>query len=82
MNLPLNENQMASRGSRELGHTEMKGSWFIFDTYKAHEDACRWRAHFWHGSRVMDPESHHNYHLGFRCCKTIGGEGQGSPMDD
>jgi formylglycine-generating enzyme required for sulfatase activity len=71
MNLPLNESQMASRGSREYGYTEMKGSWFIFDSYKAHEDWCRWRAPFWHGSRVMDANSHHNYHLGFRCCKTI-----------
>jgi len=71
MNLPLNEQQMASRGSEELGYTEMKGSWFIFDTYHAHEDWCRWRAPFWHGSRVMDPHSHANYHLGFRCCKTI-----------
>jgi Sulfatase-modifying factor enzyme 1 len=71
MNLPLSEKQMASRGSEELGVTEMKGSWFIFDRYKAHDDWCRWRAPFWHGSRVMDPKSHHNYHLGFRCCKTI-----------
>jgi hypothetical protein len=71
MNLPLNERQMTSRGSIELGYTEMKGSWFIFDTYRAHEDWCRWRAPFWHGSRVMDTHSHHNYHLGFRCCKTI-----------
>jgi len=71
MNLPLNESQMASRGSRELGYTEMKGSRFIFDTYYAHQDWCRWRAPFWHGSRVMDTSSHHNYHLGFRCCKTI-----------
>jgi hypothetical protein len=54
MNLPLNESQMSSRGSRELGYTEMKGSWFIFDTYRAHEDWCRWRAPFWHGSRVME----------------------------
>jgi hypothetical protein len=69
MNLPLNEAQMASRGSKELGYTEMKGSWFIFDTYHAHEDWCRWRAPFWHGTRVMDPDSHANYHLGFRCCK-------------
>jgi formylglycine-generating enzyme required for sulfatase activity len=75
MNLPLNEGQMASRGSQELGYTEMKGSWFIFDGYKAHEDACRWRAPFWHGGRVMDPASHHNYHLGFRCCRTIAPEG-------
>lgn len=71
MNLPLNEKQMSSLGSRELGYTEMKGSWFIFDSYRAHEDWCRWRAPYWHGSRVMDPNSHHNYHLGFRCCKTI-----------
>ena len=71
MNLPLQERQMASRGSIELGYTEMKGSWFIFDTYRAHEDWCRWRAPFWHGSRVMDTHSHHNYHLGFRCCKTV-----------
>lgn len=71
MNLPLESSQMASRGSRELGVTEMKGSWFIFDRYRAHEDWCRWRAPYWHGSRVMDPKSHHNYHLGFRCCKTI-----------
>jgi hypothetical protein len=71
MNLPLNEAQMASRGSTALGYTEMKGSWFIFDTYKAHEDWCRWRAPFWHGSRVMDASSHSNYHLGFRCCKSL-----------
>jgi hypothetical protein len=71
MNLPLNESQMSSRGSRELGYTEMKGSWFIFDTYRAHEDWCRWRAPFWHGTRVMDEHSHANYHLGFRCVKTL-----------
>jgi len=71
MNLPLAPEEMSSRGSRELGYTEMKGSWFIFDHYRAHEDWCRWRAPYWHGSRVMDPESHHNYHLGFRCCKTV-----------
>ena len=44
MNLPLSEDQMASRGSPTLGYTEMKGSWFIFDTYRAHDDWCRWRA--------------------------------------
>lgn len=71
MNLPLNESQMSSRGSRELGYTEMKGSWFIFDTYRAHEDWCRWRAPYWHGSRVMDEHSHANYHLGFRCVKDV-----------
>ncbi len=71
MNLPLSESEMASAGSTKLGYTEMKGSWFIFDRYYAHPDWCRWRAPFWHGSRVMDLKSHHNYHLGFRCCKTI-----------
>ncbi len=71
MNLPLSAGQMASRGSKELGVTEMKGSWFIFDTYRAHPDWCRWRAPFWHGTRVMDAQSHANYHLGFRCCLTI-----------
>lgn len=71
MNLPLNEGQMASLGSEELGYTEMKGSWFIFDSYRAHEDWCRWRAPAWHDSRVMDPGSHANYHLGFRCCKSL-----------
>jgi hypothetical protein len=71
MNLPLNERQMASRGSKELGYTEMKGSWFVFDTTRAHEDWCRWRAPYWHGSRVMDANSHANYHLGFRCCKSL-----------
>lgn len=71
MNLPLDEAQMASRSSKVLGVTEMKGSWFIFDTYRAHEDWCRWRAPYWHGTRVMDRMSHANYHLGFRCCKTL-----------
>ncbi len=71
MNLPLAPDQMASRGSRTLGVTEMKGSWFVFDDFRAHEDWCRWRAPFWHGSRVLAPESHHNYHLGFRCCRTL-----------
>jgi hypothetical protein len=71
MNLPLSEGQMASRGSTTLGYTEMKGSWFIFDNYRAHEDWCRWRAPFWHGSQVMDSKSHENYHLSFRCCKSL-----------
>jgi len=73
MNLPLQPEQMASEGSKQLGYTEMKGSWFIFDSYRAHEDWCRWRAPFWHGSRIMDEHSHANYHLGFRCCKTLHG---------
>ena len=72
MNLPLNPSQMSSRGSITLGYTEMKGSWFIFDTYRAHDDWCRWRAPFWHGTRVLDPHSHANYHLSFRCCNSIG----------
>ncbi|MFC2969167.1 SUMF1/EgtB/PvdO family nonheme iron enzyme [Acidimangrovimonas pyrenivorans] len=71
MNLPLAPDQMTSRGSTKLGVTEMKGSWFIFDKYRAHPDWCRWRAPFWHGSRVMSTGSHENYHLGFRCCKTL-----------
>ena len=71
MNLPLREEQMSSRGSTALGYTEMKGSWFVFDRYRAHEDWCRWRAPFWHGTRVMDAQSHANYHLGFRCCATL-----------
>ncbi|MDF1855905.1 SUMF1/EgtB/PvdO family nonheme iron enzyme [Pseudooceanicola sp.] len=71
MNLPLAPKQMASTGSTTLGVTEMKGSWFIFDKYRAHPDWCRWRAPFWHGTRVLDPKSHANYHLGFRCCKTL-----------
>ena len=71
MNLPLGPDEMASGGSKTLGYTEMKGSWFVFDRIRAHEDWCRWRAPFWHGSRVMDPASHANYHLGFRCCKTL-----------
>ncbi len=71
MNLPLAPDQMASAGSRKLGVTEMKGSWFIFDKFRAHPDWCRWRAPFWHGTRVLSPQSHANYHLGFRCCKTL-----------
>ena len=71
MNLPLNPDEMASQGSKKLGHTEMKGSWFIFDKYYAHQDWCRWRAPYWHGTTVRHPKSHHNYHLGFRCCKTV-----------
>ncbi len=67
MNLPLNESQMASRGSTTLGVTEMKGSWFIWDTVRAHEHWARWRAPFWHGTRVLASNSHRNYHLGFRC---------------
>lgn len=79
MNLPLDSSQMASKGSRTYGYTEMKGSWFIFDSYRAHDDWCRWRAPFWHGSRVLDPESHRNYHLGFRCCCDVEQDSTKSP---
>jgi formylglycine-generating enzyme required for sulfatase activity len=71
MNLPLREDQMASRGSTTLGVTEMKGSWFIWDTIRAHEHWSRWRAPYWHGSPVMSEASHRNYHLGFRCFRDI-----------
>lgn len=69
MNLPLVPAELASRGG--LGETEMKGSWFIFSTYEAHADDCRWRAPMWHKTRIDDVESHRNYHLGFRCCGDI-----------
>ncbi len=69
MNLPLRPEELASRGG--YGRTEMKGSWFIFGSYEAHPDDCRWRAPDWHGSGITDAASHSNYHLGFRCCKTI-----------
>jgi formylglycine-generating enzyme required for sulfatase activity len=69
MNLPLRPEELASRGG--YGYTEMKGSWFIFATYEAHPDDCRWRAPDWHGSRITDAASHSNYHLGFRCCKSL-----------
>lgn len=71
MNLPTEPSEMASLGSQTLGHTEMKGSWFIFDSFYAHPDHCRWRAPYWHGSRVRSASSHMNYHLGFRCCKSL-----------
>ena len=71
MNLPLNESQMASAGSQELGVTEMKGSWFVFSTMEVHEDDCRWREPSWHETRLMSEASHANYHLGFRCCKDV-----------
>ncbi len=79
MNLPLAPSEMASRGSAVLGQTEMKGSWFVFDAYYAHQDWCRWRAPYWHGGRVLAADSHANYHLGFRCCKTLGERRAPSP---
>lgn len=69
MNLPLQEDQQTKSGG--TGVVEMKGSWFIFAKYSAHPDDCFWRAPFWHGTRLENPKSHHNYHLGFRCCKSI-----------
>lgn len=69
MNLPLTPSELMSR--RGSGGTEMKGSWFIFSRYEAHIDDCRWRAPDWHGTKLMDYNSHANYHLGFRCCKNI-----------
>lgn len=68
MNLPLAPDQLAQAATGTLGVTEMKGSWFIWESYRAHEDWCRWRAPYWHGSRVQAADSHRNYHLGFRCC--------------
>jgi sulfatase modifying factor 1 len=73
MNLPLKPEQLASIPDGKLGETEMKGSWFIFQSYEAHDDDCRWRAPDWHASRVMVEDSHGNYHLGFRCCKDLPG---------
>lgn len=69
MNLPLNSGQLTSSGN--YGATEMKGSWFVFASHEAHPDDCRWRAKDWHPSAVMAETSHSNYHLGFRCCKSL-----------
>ncbi len=69
MSIPLRTSQMSGRGG--MGLTEMKGSWFVFNKSKAHEDDCRWRAPYWHGTPVMDIKSHANYHLSFRCCKSL-----------
>jgi formylglycine-generating enzyme required for sulfatase activity len=69
MNLPFKNSELTKNGGS--GYTEMKGSWFIFAKYSAHKDDCRWRAPFWHGTKVMSTHSHHNYHLGFRCCKDL-----------
>ena len=69
MSLPMKPSELLSAGGK--GQTEMKGSWFIFSTYEAHPDDCRWRAPDWHATKLMDRNSHANYHLGFRCCKDI-----------
>jgi hypothetical protein len=69
MNFPRKPEELGSRGGS--GETEMKGSWFIFASYEAHEDDCRWRAPDWHVTAITDRNSHRNYHLGFRCCKDL-----------
>ncbi|MFK7873645.1 MAG: SUMF1/EgtB/PvdO family nonheme iron enzyme [Oligoflexales bacterium] len=69
MNLPVRKEQMGSQNG--VGFTEMKGSWFIFSKIKAHADDCYWRAPFWHGTHILSPRGHSNYHLGFRCCSDI-----------
>jgi hypothetical protein len=69
MNYPMAADELARLG--KLGQTEMKGSWFIFQSYEAHLDDCRWRAPDWHGGPVMSETSHMNYHLGFRCCRDL-----------
>lgn len=69
MSLPIRPEQLHHAN----GLTEMKGSWFVFDTVRAHADHCRWRAPYWHGTPVRDVDSHRNYHLGFRCCTEGGG---------
>jgi formylglycine-generating enzyme required for sulfatase activity len=69
MSLPVRPEDLASRGG--AGFTEMKGSWFGFGPTLVHFDDCRFRAPAWHESRVSDPGSHWNYHLGFRCCADV-----------
>ena len=49
--LAARREELTQRGG--AGETEMKGSWFIFSHYEAHEDDCRWRAPDWHPSSVM-----------------------------
>ncbi|MDD9951049.1 MAG: hypothetical protein OXT67_05735 [Zetaproteobacteria bacterium] len=69
MNLPSREHERTSQ--QGSGYTEMKGSWFVFGKIHAHPDDCYWRAPGWHLSKVSDPQSHHNYHLSFRCCADV-----------
>lgn len=71
MNLPMTPEELTSRGG--LGQTEMKGSWFAFARHRPHADDCRWRAPAWHATAVGDARSHANYHLGFRCCRSVVG---------
>lgn len=69
MNLAMKPKELGAAGG--TGETEMKGSWFIFRKFDAHEDDCRWRAPDWHATKVMSHDSHQNYHLGFRCCRDV-----------
>jgi hypothetical protein len=72
MNLPLVAEELGSRGG--TGENEMKGSWFAFGQGEdPHADDCRWRSLAWHRGKLMAKDAHRNYHLGFRCCKDIGG---------
>ncbi len=73
MNLPVKPEQLGKNGG--VGETEMKGSWFIFASEAVHPDDCRWRALMWHAGPIRAPDSHRNYHLGFRCCKDIAPSG-------
>lgn len=70
MLLPMKLEELSSRGG--VGVPEMKGSWFVFGSYEAHKDDCRWRCPPWHANEGMN---HSNYHLGFRCCKDVGKTG-------
>lgn len=78
MNLPLKLDQLMSRGGKG-GETELKGSWFNFQNWDAHEDDCRWRAPDWHVAKTMSFDSHLNYHLGFRCCMDVGAAAKTAP---
>jgi hypothetical protein len=72
MNLARSPAESGASGGH--GVTEMKVSWFVFpdrEGPKPHEDDCLWRAPGWHRTAVMDPASHANYHLGFRCCADV-----------
>lgn len=66
MSIPVYPEEVGGKG-----WTEMKGSWFAFGIEEPHPDDCHWRAKNWHTTRVTEPESHRNYHLGFRCCRDL-----------
>ncbi|HKO49606.1 MAG TPA: SUMF1/EgtB/PvdO family nonheme iron enzyme [Polyangiaceae bacterium] len=79
MNLPVKPEQLGKNGG--VGETEMKGSWFIFASEAVHPDDCRWRALMWHVGPIRAPDSHRNYHLGFRCCKDMPPSGSSPEAD-